>query len=186
MPWKQNTFTLPDFFAAAMRRDGAGRHDSDHTWIQTGSLETGDRWCENEPDTEKFNFISSKTINIQWVSTRFMLKLQRNSYGWLHFQPKHGKHIHQNECHYITSAVFRPPITEPSKCRRGPRTLVTWLTKVLIRRRILHIIQHLLGQMFQLILRPEGRSAWCRSRAWIPTLKKKKNSLWCDIKALRQ
>lgn len=65
MPWKQNTFTLPDFSAAAMRRDGAGRHDSNHTSIQTGSLEVGDRWCENEPDTEKFNFISRKTINIQ-------------------------------------------------------------------------------------------------------------------------
>lgn len=180
MPWKQNTFTLPGFFAAAMRRDGAGRHDSNRTWIQTGSLEAGDRWCENEPDTEKFNFISSKTINIQWVSMRFMLKLQRNSYGWLHFQPKHGKHIHQHECHYITSAAVRPAITEPSKYRRGSQTLVTWLTKIVIRGRILHVIQHFLGQMFQLILRPEGRSAWCRSRAWIPTLKKKKRKA-CDV-----
>lgn len=184
MPWKQNTFTLPDFFAAATRRAGAGRHDSDCTWIQTGSLEAGDRWCENEPDTEKFNFISRKTINIQWVSMRFMLKLHRNSYGWLHFQPKHGKHIHQHECHDVTSAAVRPPITEPSKYRRGPWTVVTSLTKVFIRGRILHVIQHFLGQMFQLILRPEGGSVWCRSRAWIPTLKKKeKDSLWCDIKA---
>lgn len=31
--------------------------------------------------------------------------------------------------------------------------------KVVIRGRILHVIQHFLGQMFQLILRPEGRSA---------------------------
>lgn len=33
------------------------------------------------------------------------------------------------------------------------------LTKVVIRGRILHVIEHFLGQMFQLILRPEGRSA---------------------------
>lgn len=31
--------------------------------------------------------------------------------------------------------------------------------KVVIRGRILHVIQHFLGQMFQLIFRPEGRSA---------------------------
>lgn len=36
---------------------------------------------------------------------------------------------------------------------------IALLTKVVIRGRILHVIQHFLGQMFQLILRPEGRSA---------------------------
>lgn len=65
------------------------------TWIQPGNTEAGYRWCQNEPGIKKFHFITRKTVNIQQVSMRFMLKLQRNSYGWLHFQPKHGKQIYQ-------------------------------------------------------------------------------------------
>lgn len=161
-----------------------------HTWIQPGSLQAGDRWCENEPDTEKFNFISWKTVNTQQVSMRFILKLQKNSYGWLHLQPKHGKQIHQYECHYINSAAVRPPCywtswIQKEATDRSIQHDVAQLTKIVIRRRILHVIQHFLGQMFQLILRPEGRSTWCRSRDWISTLKKnqKTNSLWCGRKA---
>lgn len=163
------------------------------TWIHPGNLQAGDRWCQKEPKTEKFYFLTRKTANIQQVSTRFMLKLQRNSYGWLHFQPKHGKQIYQYECHCINNAAVTPPSPSPNlvNTERGyGKTDSTWHGTA-------HQSSHQREDSpchtaFSLSDVPAHLQAWRQEcLTWVQSSdthskKKKKertNSLWCGIKA---
>lgn len=104
-----------------------------------------------------------------------MLKLQRDSYRRLHFQPKRAKRIHHDEPRHrytaLTCHIF--PGWTLANMQRGTVRFIQHdvaLTKVVIRGRVLHVVQHLLGQVLQLILWSEGGSIWCWARTRVPAL----------------